>query len=211
MWLSDAYLRAGNYLRKHGLKKTASRFLTQVKRQILVNREVVFWLDLSTWSPEARSADGYSVVSIERTADIPEAFRALLAQEYPAELQERDNRRRLGEGATLWCLRRSTEFIGFTWTVPGKTLKPYYFPLTPRDVHIIANFIFPAYRGQRLNSVLMQHVLHALKTAGAQRAYIETAEWNEAELRSLDRSGFIRLGRGSRRARQGRTVVTWWS
>jgi hypothetical protein len=43
--------------------------------------------------------------------------------------------------------------VGYTWTLSGRTLQPYCFPLTARDVHIFDDLIFPPYRGRSLNSI----------------------------------------------------------
>jgi GNAT superfamily N-acetyltransferase len=211
MQLSDRYIRAKKYFRKHGLIRSVSRVFTLAMHQMFFKRQIVFWLDLCSWTTDPRSCDeSYSVAEICERVELPETFHARLEQEHAEELIDKNLRRRFEAGATLWCLTQSDVFLGYTWTIPCKTMRPYFFPLTARDVHIFDNYVFPAYRGNRLNSLLMGHVLEALKTAGFQRAYIETGEWNKAELRSLNRIGFIRLGCGKKSARQRKSVVTWW-
>jgi len=209
--LSDAYLRATAYVRKHGVSRTIGRLLTEVRRRTVEHREVLFWFDLSAWTPDGSVNNiQYSIDAIEDRASLPEAFRLRLGQEYPLTLVDRSLQKRFEERATLWCLRHRSEFIGYTWTIPGRTLRPYFYPLTAHDVHIFDNFIFPEYRGRRLNSVLITYILRTLKVSGFHRAYIETAEWNHAELRSLARIGFVCLGCGKRGGHQGKHVVTWW-
>jgi ribosomal protein S18 acetylase RimI-like enzyme len=207
MEMCDVLLRGKHYFRKHGFEKTASRLCTELKRRVLFHREVVYWMDLLNWVPVSDSITGAPVVlSIHSAADTPEGLRASLAEEYPPQIVNRNIDNRFKQSATLWCLKDGSEFLGYTWTIAGKTLVPYYLPITPRDVHIFDNLIFPSYRGRHLNSNLMTHVLNALKSAGFQRAYIETAEWNTPEQRSLDRIGFRRLGYAMRWRRNGRTL-----
>jgi hypothetical protein len=211
MLCSDGYIRIRKYFRKHGLRKTICRFVSLIEQRLFLTRQVVFWLDLAAWSLDPNPDDKmYSVEKIEDRNQLPEALYTRLGQEHAEELIERHLTRRFAKHATLWSLKRQSEFLGYTWTLASGTLKPYFFPLTARDVHIFDNLIFAQFRGKRLNCVLMRHVLAALKAAEFQRAYIETGEWNDAELRSLDRIGFVRIGCGTRRSRQRRHIVTWW-
>lgn len=212
MQLSDRFARARKYFRKYGLRRTVWRIFALLKQRLLFRRQVVLWLDLSAWNPDRLSdANMFSVGGIHNETQLPRDLCARLRQEHAEELIDRNLKRRFSKGATLWFLKQGTEFFGYIWTIPSSTLRPYFFPLTARDVHAFDDFIFPAYRGMRLNSLLMTHVLAALKAAGYQRVYMETGEWNNAELRSLDRVGLERLGYATRRSKRKTIVVTWWS
>ena len=176
----DLLSRTVFYARKHGLRKTVWRVYPQVTRCAFFNREGVY--------------------------GVPEGMGARLADEVPSHIVVRNFGHRFSQDAVLWRLKAGDGFVGYTWTVGGKTPKPYYFPLTSLDVHIFDNLIFPCYRGLRFNSILMAQVLEALKAAGFQRAYIDTAEWNTSEQRSLERIGFTRLGYALKRRRDGKAI-----
>jgi len=212
MQLIEAYFRVKKYFVKYGLTMTVWRLFTFLKRRLFYKRQVVFWVDLSAWEPgRYSSAEEYGIQRIEEFAQLSEPFRARLRQEHAEELIDRTMKRRFEQHATLWCLTRGADFIGYMWSIPGRTLKPYFFPLTAKDVHLFDNFVFPEYRGNRLNSILVSRMLDALKKSGYQRAYAETGEWNEAELRSFARIGFSRMGFGRKRARKRKNLVAWWS
>ena len=203
----DPFLRGRHYFQKHGFGRTARRLYEQLYRRAFANREIVYWMDLSS-APVLTHSDcaPHVILSISDPAHLPEDLQARLAEQYPAHIVSRTIAARFEEGATLWCLLERTEPLGYTWTITGRTLKPYYFPLTAVDVHVFDDFVFPAYRGRRLNAILLTHMLATLKQAGLQRAYIETAEWNTAEQRSLEGIGFHRLGYADKRRRDGKTI-----
>jgi ribosomal protein S18 acetylase RimI-like enzyme len=95
---------------------------------------------------------------------------------------------RFKRGAELWTIQVSKQIAGFVWSIRGTTIKPYFFPLGPNDVHLFDNEIFPPFRGKGLNSILIDSVLLELKKKGILRAFIETRNWNIAEINSLSKT-----------------------
>jgi ribosomal protein S18 acetylase RimI-like enzyme len=92
----------------------------------------------------------------------------------------------------------------------GGTVEPHYFPLGWDDVHLFDFHVFPQYRGQGMNPFLVTHILRSLAAEGADRAFIEAAEWNEAQLSSLAKTPFRRLGCARKSTIFGCTIV-WWA
>ena len=211
MQIKASYLRARKYFQRHGAKATVKRALLSVRNHFFFNREVVFWVDLlNRKSEEPAIQEKFVVERMEERSEIPNEMLKCLAEHQAEELLDNNLRERFERGASLWCLRMDGDFIGYIWSSVGKAMKPHYLPLTERDVHLFDNFIFPKYRGRMQNSILMNHVLDRLKIQGLQRAYIETAEWNHLELKSLAKIRFVRIGLAKRRFRQGKSIVTWW-
>ena len=69
--------------------------------------------------------------------------------------------------------------------------------------------MFPQFRGQGMNPLLVTFILGTMATEGAGRAFIEAAEWNEAQLSSLAKTPFHRLGMARKTTILGRTLVMW--
>lgn len=88
-------------------------------------------------------------------------------------------------------------------------MEPHYFRLGREDVHLFDFYVFPPYRGQGLNPLLLTNILHNLTTECAGRAFIEAAEWNHAQLASLRKTSFHRLGQASKFTIFRRTIVCW--
>ena len=55
---------------------------------------------------------------------------------------------RFETGASLWLIKSADKLAGYGWTLQGRTIEPYYFPLGKDDVHLFDFHVFPQYRGQ---------------------------------------------------------------
>ena len=126
----------------------------------------------------------------------PDAMRGLIAERFAAN-------------AELWLLRDAGTFAAYGWTLKEKTMEPHYFPLQPGDVHLFDFFVFPEFRGRSLNPALVGQILAALSREGLKRALIEAAPWNHAQLASLKKTPFQRLGVARKSFFKQSTVV--WS
>jgi len=112
-------------------------------------------------------------------------------------------------GASLWLLKTDGKVAAYGWTVRERTVEPHFFPLGPADFHLFDFFVFPEYRGRRLNPTLVNHILTALVQEGASRAFIEAAEWNKAQLVSLSRTFFQKIGCARKFEILGKTIIIW--
>lgn len=205
------YLRAGKYVRQHGLSSSLERVWRAVKNLVLYNRDLLFCRDLIRG--EFGDLDMPENFRIERFEERSEATRGLLkrlAEEYPEELLQENFEERFEKGAWLWCLRHYTEYVGYVWTLKGKTLKPWYFPLMKHDVYLFDALIFAQFRRRGLHSVLLNHVLRYYKSEGFDLAYLETREWNLAVVNLMSKHEFVRIGLAKRRLRRGKCKVKWW-
>jgi len=122
-------------------------------------------------------------------------------------LAHRNITERFDRGASLWLIKSHDKLAGYGWTLQGRTIEPHYFPLGPYDVHLFDFYVFPQYRGRRINPSLVTHILGSLATDSQSRALIEAAEWNEAQLSSLARTPFRRLGLARKVTVFGWTIV----
>ncbi len=125
----------------------------------------------------------------------PESMRRLIAERFAAN-------------AELWLLREAGTIAAYGWTLKEKTMEPHYFPLQPGDVHLFDFFVFPEFRGRSLNPALVGQILSAMSREGLKRALIEAAPWNQAQLASLKKTPFQRLGL-ARKCFFGKPAVVW--
>lgn len=116
---------------------------------------------------------------------------------------------RFTKGATLWLYKVQGCVAGFGWTMVGRTVEPHFFPLAPYDVHFFDFFVFPEYRGRRVNPTLINGIFEQRVLRGKGRAYIECWEWNQPQLASLKRTPFQKLAVATKRTLFGRTIVSW--
>jgi hypothetical protein len=210
MGISNIILRLSAYQSRNGFRATAQRAGLAARRAAFSNRSVLYYCDLATQI--ATPADLPSCLEVERkksSAELsPEDLQAMTSFWNP-KLAHRNIKERFDLGASLWLIKSDDELAGYGWTLQGRTVGSHYFPLGQDDVHLFDFHIFPQYRGRRMNPLLVAHILSNLASECRGRAFIEAAEWNQAQLSSLTKTPFRRLGSASKLTILGRNVVYW--
>jgi ribosomal protein S18 acetylase RimI-like enzyme len=183
-----------------------------MRRLLSAGRMVIFYHDFPPTPVETYLKDVPAHVTFERINSQEELAGADLVKIvnfWNPKLAERNLKERFAIGATLWLVRDQDELAGYGWTLTGKTVRPYFVPLGPNDIHLFDFLVFPEFRGRRLNPALVGFILDTLGREGRSRAYIEVAEWNDKELRSLEKTSFHHLGMARRSIFLRRTIVDW--
>jgi GNAT superfamily N-acetyltransferase len=151
---------------------------------------------------------GMGVERVNATTLTPGDYKSILEAWNPS-LRAQQIPERFAAGAELWLIKTDAQLSGFGWTLQGRTLEPYFFPIQPQDVHLFDFFVFPNFRGRGINAALVMHILSRLAGEGIRRAYIECAAWNQAQLRSLKKTDFQRYASASKFRFLGHGVVIW--
>lgn len=210
MSVSQAISRLSVYRRRHGLHATARRAAMAVKRALSSKGAILFYCDLAeeTWP----SIDFPSSIKVEQKASCTELcsedLQAMTSFWNP-DLSLRNINERFAKGALLWLIRSDAKLAGYGWTLRGSTIEPHCFPLSQCDVHFFDFHVFASYRGRGINPFLVIHILCSLAAEGRGRAFIEAADWNVAQLSSLEKTPFQRLGCARKWTLLGRTIVCW--
>jgi ribosomal protein S18 acetylase RimI-like enzyme len=210
MSISTSISRFAVYFRRNGFRATAGRAALAVSHALFSNREVLLYCDLS---PQTSWGDALpSSVTVERKSSeaeiAPEDWQAMISFWNP-KLALRNIKERFGQGASLWLIKSEDRLAGFGWTLQGRTIAPHCFPLGPDDVHFFDFHVFPQYRGRGMNPYLVNHMLRSLAADGGGRAFIEAAEWNQAQLASLKKTPFRHLGWARKLTILRHTIVCW--
>lgn len=170
---------------------------------------VLFYFDLQS-SPLL--AVDMASLTIERSCE----RETLLEQDYEEivnfatpSITSRHIEERFRAGASIWLARWNGKLAGYGWSLTGRSIEPHYFAIAPSDVHLFDFLVFPEYRGHGINPALVMHILSSCRSEGCIRAYIEAAEWNEPQLKSLRKTGFRCLGKARKVKMIGRSVVVW--
>jgi ribosomal protein S18 acetylase RimI-like enzyme len=202
--------RAATYYRRHGLRSTAERLALQVRRLARGNRQVLFHYDLRVPPPIGPVASPeLRVERVDRESQLDSHDFDRIVGFWNPTIARRQIAERFAKGASLWLARAADQLAGYGWTLSGGTIEPYYFPLAAADVHLFDFLVFPEFRGTGVNPRLVLQILEALAHEGRQRALIEVAEWNAAQLRSLSKTPFRRFGSGRKYWLLGKTVLRW--
>ena len=176
----------------------------------LLSREVLFYCDLSTLMPP--NADLSSSLKVERhknRTDLSPRDLQEITCFWNPDLARRNVKERFGLGASLWLIKLEDNLAGYGWTLRGSTVQPHYFRLGPDDIHLFDFHVFSQYRGCGMNPSLVNYILGSLAVECHGRAFIEAAEWNLAQLASLRRTPFRRLGSARKLTLLRHTMVFW--
>jgi len=211
MAISASISRLTAYYTRHGVGATILRVGLAAKRTLLSSGTVLFYSELFTQhSPTLDLPDFLKVERCRNQSELsPWDLREIISFWNP-KLAGRNIKQRFGQGASLWLIKFKGELAGYGWTLQGQTVEPHYFRLGPDDVHLFDFHVFPQYRGRGLNPLLVNFILASLSAECRGRAYIEAAEWNQAQLASLRRTPFQRFGSARKFTILRRTMV-WCS
>jgi ribosomal protein S18 acetylase RimI-like enzyme len=208
--LSTSISRFAGYCRRHGFRATLRRAGLAVRRSLFSSQHVLFYCDLpGQTSPPAALPNFLKVERKESPAELTPQDLHEMTSFWNPKLAHRNIKQRFDQGASLWLIKSYDRLAGYGWTLPGRTIEPHYFPLGQDDVHLFDFYVFSAYRGRGVNPLLVAEILHRLATDCGGRAFIEAAEWNEAQLSSLGKTPFCRLGSARKLTIFGCTIVCW--
>jgi len=197
MRLPDPVLRLFSYWQRHGFGATWRRAAVLLWRAFVQNGRVLFCCDLQ--SPEVARPAGISSgqLTIERLRG-PERMGESDWQKIVSTRTAAVCRRLFGErfqrGASLWLVRCNGNLAGYGWALPCDSMERRYYPAGAKDVHLVEFLVFPEFRGLRINSFLVNHILGQLATEGKAHAYLDVAEWNKVALSSYRHTSLRPVG-----------------
>jgi acetyltransferase (GNAT) family protein len=208
--ISDSISRVTNYYSRYGLGATVRRAGVAARRALLSNRMLIFYCDLPPQT--ARPVTIPSSMRVDRLTKETELaagdFQEITSFWNPKQAR-RNVKERFAKGASLWLIKSEERVAGYGWTIQGRTIAEYYFPMGPKDVQLFDFYVFPKFRGRALHWLLTAHISQALAVEGAARAFADTAEWNQAQISSFRMTPFRRLGLVRSFTIFGHTFVSW--
>ena len=210
MSIADSISRYSDFYSRHGFRATLRRTGLAISRELFSSRMVLFSCDLPT--PTTSELVLTQCLRVEKKRSEcelgPDDAQQIIAFWNPRQAR-RNMQERFQVGASLWLIKSDDKLAGYGWSLRGTTVEPHYFPLTPSDAHLFDFHVFPQYRGRGFNPCLVGQILHNLAAEGVCRAHIEAAEWNQAQLSSLSKTPFRRIGLARKFTILGRTFVRW--
>ncbi|MHC4749394.1 MAG: GNAT family N-acetyltransferase [Planctomycetota bacterium] len=198
------------YYRLNGATGTIWKALDKIKELLFRKPEILFFVDLVT-----RDGNGYVLpdnftIQCLRSADeIPSQDLDTLFERLGEKIIRYDITERFGKGALLWLVKVDGTLAGYIWSINGGTVRPHYFSLTDKDVHLFDNYVLKEFRGQGINPKLINYVLDELQREGLIRVYIETNIANTSEIRSLAKTDFKEFGVARKSYAGARSFVIW--
>jgi ribosomal protein S18 acetylase RimI-like enzyme len=210
MSISTSLLRLVEYQSRHGFRATLRRAGIAAKRAVFAGDMVVFYCDLDAikFRPVKIPA-GFSIQRLESLRDLSSTDFEQVTAFWNPKLASANIRERFKNGAVLWLVKSGESVAAYGWTLRGRSIEPYYFPLGTDDVQLFDFYVAPQFRGRALHWLLTSYLLHALAAEGSTRAFADTGEWNEAQLASFRMTNFRLLGRVRALRIFGRLLTHW--
>jgi len=177
--------RINNIYRKGGPVNVLRKAFVKMGRNILQRKIIVFYVSLADDMKDFPLPPALIVKRRCSEGELSDQEREQLSSHWKAYDAVDECLARFEKGSSVWLLEEDGKILVFEWTIRGKTMEPYLFPITKDDVHIFDCYAFPEHRGRGLSSKLTNYVLRELKKEGALRAFWEVHEWNGSELKSL--------------------------
>jgi ribosomal protein S18 acetylase RimI-like enzyme len=195
MGVANSISRLTEYCRRHGLIATIRRATVAGRRALFARRMVVFYCDLDERKlPPVRIPKTLFIERVEVLSEMRAEHLREITSFWNSKLANRNIRERFEKGASLWLVKSDDRLAGYGWTLRGRTIAPYYFPLGPDDVQLFDFYVFPRFRGRAIHWLLTSYILHMLATEGGTRAFADTGEWNQAQLASFKLTPLRSLG-----------------
>lgn len=210
MGISSSISRFTAYYKRHGFGATIRRAGLGVRRALFSNRMVVFYCDLAT--QPVRPVNIPNSMRVDRLKSGTELSQEDL-QEITSFWNPKQARRnieeRFAKGASLWLIKSEDKVAGYGWTLQGRAIADYYFPMGPKDIQLFDFYVFPKFRGRAMHWLLTVYILQTLAAEGGARAFADTGEWNQAQLSSFKMTPFRCLGLVRSFTIFGHTFVSW--
>ncbi len=210
MGISESISRVTDYYSRHGFGATVRRAELGVRRALFSGRMVVFYCDLlgQTVRP-VNIPNSMRVDRLRSDAELIHADLQEITSFWNPKQARRNIKERFAKGASLWLIKSEDKVAGYGWTLQGRTIAKYYFPMAPKDVQLFDFYVFPKYRGRAMHWLLSAYILQTLAAEGAARAFADTGEWNQAQMSSFKMTRFRRLGLVRSFTIFGHTFVSW--
>lgn len=200
MSLTEFASRIHCYAQRHGLGATLGRIGISLRRAVAGRGQVLFVCDLAACPPPILDRSNPAVLERKQAEGELNAhdLQRILGVWNPRLAQQRISER-FSKGASVWLWKRNGQLAAFGWTLIGQTMERHALSPGPNDAHLFDFFVFPEYRGHRINPALVNQILVRLASEGRSRAFIEAAGWNAAQLASLRRTPFRPFARDANR------------
>jgi GNAT superfamily N-acetyltransferase len=210
MAISTSISRLTAHYTRHGFGATIRRAGLAAKRALFSNRMVVFYCDLAKQSTAPINIPrSLKVERLSSYAELNPQDLQQIVNVWNPKLAHRNIRERFDQGASLWLIKSEDRLAGYSWTIRGRTIAPYYFLLGEDDVQLFDFYVFPKFRGRAILWFLVAHILHNLRDEGSARVFGDVAEWNQPSLSFYRMTPFRRLGLARSFTILGHTFASW--
>lgn len=170
---------------------------------------IVFYCDLTKQTVPTNIPSSLNVERLSNYAGLSPQDLHEMTNFWNPRQAHRNIRERFEKGASLWLIKLGDNLAGYSWTIRGRTIAQYYFPMAHDDVQLFDFYVFPKFRGRAILWFLIMFILRSLRDEGAFRVFGDVAEWNHPSLSFYKTIPFRRLGAVRSLTIFGHTFMSW--
>lgn len=201
--------KVAEHYRKEGLFGPLRRAGQRLNRRFIPRAFVLFCCDIKNLSAEPNEDNGLLAVARTKMGEVSGEEFADLAKRRGEGVARAQLEERFAKGAILWLAKMDDRVVASRWTIWGKTVEPYFFPLRDKDVHFFDAEVDADARGLGINHRFIRAIFRDLKLQGCSCAFVETKVWNKPCLRSFARTEFREVAEVYQFKILGRNIVIW--
>jgi len=200
-----------NYYNKQGALVTFYRILEHPYRILFKNQAILHYVEMNEVDDSVLNLPNNVVIESRRSySETLQPDMQKMSNYWHESKTISTTKERFKGGAILWIVKVNGDIAAFVWSIRGKVIHPWFFPLTPHDAYIFDAETFEEYRGHGLYPLLMNYILGKLKLDGVSRVVAEPYEWNTTSIRALEKTHFRKFGK-ARKFHLFRRNITIWS
>jgi len=198
-------------IKTKGMLFTMKRIFIISKRNLFQNRSIIYCADLNSLEyDKVELPKNYCIEVICKEEELSKNKLYQLSKYRPKETLKLQFQERFHKGAVLWLMMISDIVVGFHWSVTGQPIKQYFFSFPCKDTLLFDSEIFTEFRGRGLNPLLIDYIMCNLKKQGVSRVYIDIRMWNAANIRSITKTRFKKIGVAKKIVVLGKVFVIWY-
>lgn len=211
MHIHNILTRFVNFYKKRGILNTLFRISEQPYRILFKGHTFLYYAEMNEINDAVLTLPpGISVESKKTFIEAVQPDMQIMVDYWNKEKERVKIIERFKKGAILWIIKLNGNIAGFGWSIKGKMVHPFYFPLTPHDAVLFSYEIFEEYRGRGFYHLLINYILGTLKLAGVSRGFGFVYALNASSINGIEKSYFRKFCK-ARRFHPFRRNITIWS
>lgn len=191
---------------RKGLKTTLSQFY-YIARDYLwrICHQRVYTIESSQRdSLPTLTVDGFSEHIYDSWEEIPVAYRNVLQDKNKGIWW--DSQEWLSKNIRLWLGTIDDKPAVLSYLCTGNQVRNFYFQMSKKCLFVRFVYVLPEYRGRKLMSLLLTHIVHKSFNDDFECVCCITDEYNIPSRNSIERVGFRLIGNGITKRRTGRRI-----
>lgn len=204
--------RIARYYHQKGIQALLKNIVVKLRRDIFQNNNLIYYIEIRNIQyHDLKEYTNFEIKSKNHIDEIDSDEFSLLKDYLGKSFIKNNYFLRYNEGATLWTIYESNCFVGYFWTIRGKSLKKQcLYHMGKNDVEIFDVVIFSKYRGKRIYSKSIEYLLKNFKEEFIEKMYTKIKTWNLSAIKAAESTRWEKVGIARQFNLFGKKIVIWF-